>query len=95
MEWAFAGAETVTKDVNDIVLKALSALRPAHTYKDLRGERVPVVSDIPATTRPADECDAHTFTTITFAESIASFGSDKPDLRIPLRVSSSHLTANY
>ncbi|ETR98735.1 putative aspartate--tRNA ligase [Trichoderma reesei RUT C-30] len=64
MEWAFAGAETVQKDVNDIVLAALTALQPARSYKEIRGE----------------------FTNITFADSIAAYGSDKPDLRIPLRI---------
>ena len=86
MEWAFAGAETVQKDINDIVLGALTALQPAHSYKEIRGEVVPVVTDIPSTAPPADQPVAHQFTNITFADSIAAYGSDKPDLRIPLRV---------
>ncbi|KAL6813327.1 tRNA synthetases class II domain-containing protein [Trichoderma sp. SZMC 28013] len=86
MEWAFAGAETVQKDINDIILGALAALQPAHSYKEIRGEVVPVVADIPSTPPPADQPVAHQFTNITFAESIAAYGSDKPDLRIPLRI---------
>ncbi|PON28350.1 aspartyl-tRNA synthetase [Trichoderma gamsii] len=86
MEWAFAGAETVQKDINDIVLAALTALQPAHSYKEIRGEVVPVVAAIPATPPPADQPVAHQFTNITFADSIAAYGSDKPDLRIPLRI---------
>jgi aspartyl-tRNA synthetase len=86
MEWAFAGAETVQKDVNDIVLAALTALQPARSYKEIRGEVVPVVAEIPPTPPPADQPVAHQFTNITFADSIAAYGSDKPDLRIPLRV---------
>ncbi|KAL7790055.1 tRNA synthetases class II domain-containing protein [Trichoderma ceciliae] len=86
MEWAFAGPETVQKDVNDIVLGALAALQPAHSYKEIRGEVVPVVADIPSTPPPADQPAAHQFTNITFADSIAAYGSDKPDLRIPLRI---------
>ncbi|KAH6609473.1 aspartyl-trna synthetase, partial [Trichoderma cornu-damae] len=86
MEWAFAGAETVQNDVNDIVLGALVALQPARSYKEIRGQVVPVVSDIPPTLPPADQPAAHQFTNITFADSIAAYGSDKPDLRIPLRI---------
>ncbi|KAK5992427.1 Aspartyl-tRNA synthetase [Cladobotryum mycophilum] len=86
MEWAFAGAETVKRDINDIVLKALAALRSAHSYKNIRGEIVPVVSDIPHSSPATDEPVAHQFTNITFAESIAAYGTDKPDLRIPLRI---------
>jgi aspartyl-tRNA synthetase len=87
MEWAFAGAAKVQEDVNDIILAALSRLRPAQSYKDIRGERIPLVSDIPKEPAPADERPAHRFTTLTFADSIAQYGSDKPDLRIPNRVS--------
>lgn len=86
MEWAFAGAETVQKDINDIILGALAALQPAQSYKEIRGEVVPVVSDIPSSPPPADQPVAHQFTNLTFADSIAAYGSDKPDLRIPLRV---------
>ncbi|KAH8121503.1 aspartyl-tRNA synthetase [Trichoderma asperellum] len=86
MEWAFAGAETVQKDINDIVLAALTALQPARSYKEIRGEVIPVVGDIPPTPPPADQPVAHQFTNITFADSIAAYGSDKPDLRIPLRI---------
>ncbi|KFA72091.1 hypothetical protein S40288_02265 [Stachybotrys chartarum IBT 40288] len=87
MEWAFAGAAKVQEDVNDIVLGALSALRPAHSYKDTRNGRVPVVSAIANAPPPSeDEPPAHRFTSIKFAESIARYGSDKPDLRIPGRI---------
>ncbi|KAH7313657.1 tRNA synthetases class II-domain-containing protein [Stachybotrys elegans] len=86
MEWAFAGAPTVRRDINDIILKALAALRPAHTYTDIRGERIPVLSNVPDQAAAADEPVAHQFTTLTFAECIAAYGSDKPDLRIPLRI---------
>lgn len=86
MEWAFAGASRVQKDVNDIILGALNALRPAHAYQDIRGESIPVVSEIPDTPRAADEHDAHTFTTLKFQDSIADYGIDKPDLRIPNKV---------
>ncbi|KAL7949625.1 tRNA synthetases class II domain-containing protein [Trichoderma barbatum] len=86
MEWAFAGAETVQKDINDIILGALTALQPARSYKEIRGEVIPVVADIPSTPPPGDQLVAHQFTNITFADSIAAYGSDKPDLRIPLRI---------
>lgn len=86
MEWAFAGAEMVKQDVNDIIMKALSALRPSETYKDVRGERIPIVADIPTGSTTNAEKEAHKFTTITFADSIAAYGIDKPDLRIPNRI---------
>lgn len=86
MEWSFAGAPRVRQDVNDIILGALDALRPAHSYKDIRGESVPVVSEIPDSPRSADEHVAHKFTTLKFQDSIASYGIDKPDLRIPNKV---------
>jgi aspartyl-tRNA synthetase len=87
MEWAFAGASTVRQDINDIILKALTALRPAQSYQDIRGERIPVVSDLGNDSSTASGPEAHKFTTLTFAECIAAYGSDKPDLRIPSRVS--------
>lgn len=86
MEWAFAGAAKVRQDVNDIILAAIEALRPAHSYKDIRGERIPVVSEIPDDPKTSDELDAHQFTTIKFQDSIQSYGTDKPDLRIPNKV---------
>lgn len=89
MEWAFAGRERVQKDITDIVLDALSKLRPAHSYQDVRGERVPLLSKIPNTPVEPGELEAHCFTTLTFAECIQSYGIDKPDLRIPGRVSCS------
>lgn len=88
MEWAFAGASRVQKDVNDIILGALSALCPAHSYQDIRGESIPVISEIPDSPKAADEHDAHTFTTLKFQDSIADYGIDKPDLRIPNKVRS-------
>jgi len=88
MEWSFAGAPKVRQDVNDIILAALESLRPAHSYQEIRGERIPVLSEIPEGTRPADEPVAHTFTTLKFQDCISSYGSDKPDLRIPNKVRS-------
>lgn len=87
MEWAFAGKEKVQKDITDVVLHALSTLRPAHSYQDVRGVRVPLLSEIPDTPAEANEPQAHRFTNLTFAECIQSYGIDKPDLRIPGRVS--------
>ncbi|KAJ3494121.1 hypothetical protein NLG97_g4283 [Lecanicillium saksenae] len=84
MEWAFAGAATVRQDINDIILKALTALNPA-CYQDIRGESIPMVRSISATEK-SDAKKAYNFTTLTFAEAIASYGSDKPDLRIPGRI---------
>ncbi|KAH7182597.1 tRNA synthetases class II-domain-containing protein [Fusarium flagelliforme] len=86
MEWSFAGASKVRQDVNDIILAALESLRPAHSYQEIRGERIPVLSEIPEGTRPADEPVAHTFTTLKFQDCISSYGSDKPDLRIPNKI---------
>ncbi|KAG6009877.1 hypothetical protein E4U21_000979 [Claviceps maximensis] len=89
MEWAFAGAKRVQQDVNDIILMALSKLQPSRTYQDVRGERIPNIAAIPSDgdiTASTDEHPAHTFTSLTFAESIAAYGSDKPDLRIPNRI---------
>ncbi|KAM6537950.1 aspartate--tRNA ligase msd1 [Fusarium falciforme] len=86
MEWSFAGAAKVRQDVNDIVLDALAALRPAHSYKEIRKQRVPVLTEIPDGPQPSDEPLAHEFTTIKFQDSIASYGTDKPDLRIPNKV---------
>ncbi|KAF5025649.1 hypothetical protein F66182_2255 [Fusarium sp. NRRL 66182] len=86
MEWSFAGASRVRQDVNDIVLGALEALRPAQSYKDIRGERVPILSEIPNGARPADEPAAHRFTTLKFQDCITLYGSDKPDLRIPNQI---------
>lgn len=95
MEWAFAGRERVQKDVTDIVLNALTKLRPAHSYDDIRGERVPLLSRIPDTPAEAGEHVSHQFTTITFAESIAAYGIDKPDLRIPGRVSLKDVSSRH
>ncbi|GJN79881.1 hypothetical protein PLIIFM63780_003403 [Purpureocillium lilacinum] len=86
MEWAFAGAQQVKDDVTDIILRALTQL-PPQSYKDIRGERIPVAGagDEPL---PGDQSaqQAHEMRTITFAESIAAYGVDKPDLRIPNRI---------
>ncbi|KYK57313.1 putative aspartate--tRNA ligase [Drechmeria coniospora] len=86
MEWAFADASLVRQDVTDMMLKALSALHPSSSYRDVRGERIPLLSEIPADSSSAGGRAAHEITTITFAESIAAYGSDKPDLRIPNRI---------
>jgi len=87
MEWAFAGAETVQKDINDIVLNALSALHPS-CYEEIRGEMIPMVKNISKASEFSNhgEVPVHSFTTLTFAESIAAYGTDKPDLRIPSRI---------
>ncbi|KAG5914771.1 hypothetical protein E4U42_000309 [Claviceps africana] len=95
MEWAFAGANRVQQDVNDIIVTALSKLQPARTYQDVRGERIPNMAALTsagdvtastASTASTDEHPVYTFTSLTFAESIAAYGSDKPDLRIPNRI---------
>ncbi|KAM0441313.1 hypothetical protein ACHAPT_000622 [Fusarium lateritium] len=86
MEWSFAGAAKVRQDVNDIVLAALEALRPAYAYEDLRGQRVPVLTNIPNEPSKVGEPIAHKFTTIKFQDSIAAYGTDKPDLRIPNKI---------
>ena len=88
MEWAFAGAEKVQADVNDIVKEALAALRPSVTYRDIRGQRVPDVHHLEETQPTSEEPAAHQFTKMTFAECMEAHGSDKPDLRIPGRVRS-------
>lgn len=87
MEWAFAGAEQVQKDINDIILQALSRLNPL-CYEEIRGSMIPMVRNIQEASAfsNAQEIPAHTFTRLTFAESIAAYGSDKPDLRIPGRI---------
>lgn len=90
MEWAFAGAEQVQKDINDIVLNALAALRPSVAYNDVRGQRVPLVRKLAEVEPTAKERAAHQFSTMTFAECLEKYGSDKPDLRIPGRVCSLH-----
>lgn len=87
MEWAFAGAKNVQQDITDIILKALAVLRPAHSYQTIRGERVPDLTAVPESPTNPDEPQAHQITRMTFAEAIASYGIDKPDLRIPSRVS--------
>ncbi|KAF5568294.1 aspartyl-tRNA synthetase [Fusarium phyllophilum] len=86
MEWAFANAEVVRKDVTDIVLQSLEALRPAYSYKNIRGSRVPVIADIPEGSRPANEPVQHKVTTLTFQDCISMYGTDKPDLRLPGRI---------
>ena len=89
MEWAFSGAADVQRDVNDILLHALRALRPSQSYTDIRGERIPEPpprGDGLSGTVTSDGPDAHQITTMTFAESIAAYGVDKPDLRIPNRI---------
>lgn len=88
MEWAFVGKQKVQEDVTQIVLSALKALRPSVSYQDVRGERVPLVGDLADQPIGDAEPDAHQFTNLTFAECLASHGSDKPDLRIPNLVSS-------
>ncbi|KAI9170805.1 aspartyl-tRNA synthetase [Paramyrothecium foliicola] len=86
LEWAFAGASKVRQDITDLVLKALAALRPAQSYQDIRGSRVPVINKASNTSATEGEPEAHKFTNLTFAECIAAYGTDKPDLRIPSRI---------
>lgn len=79
MEWGFADAATVRKDINDVVLAALNAM-PA--YQDIRGQQIPIVQGSSST----NSSDVYSFTNIKFADSIAAYGTDKPDLRIPNRI---------
>lgn len=86
MEWAFAGPATVQKDINDIILKALEDLKPGTTYKDIRGQSIPIVRAIGSEKQQQPSPEAHSFTNLTFAECISLYGIDKPDLRIPNKV---------
>ncbi|KAM4068052.1 tRNA synthetases class II (D, K and n) domain-containing protein [Hirsutella rhossiliensis] len=86
MEWAYATSVDVIRDVSNLILKALSALRPAQSYKSVHGLRIPFIADIHSDSAPTATTDAHTFTTITYADSMAAYGTDKPDLRIPNRI---------
>lgn len=86
MEWAFAGAQHVREDINGILLKALDLLKPSRSYQDFsNGDRIPVLSESDQGVTGGEP--AHSFTTLTFAEAISKYGSDKPDLRIPGHVS--------
>lgn len=42
LEWAFAGRETVLRDVQDMIEACLSEMLSGLTYKDLGGKRIPV-----------------------------------------------------
>ncbi|PHH66294.1 hypothetical protein CDD81_7887 [Ophiocordyceps australis] len=85
LEWAFANADDVRKDISELVLKALSALCPSESYQDVRGYNIPIVAKIPSAPSP-DAPPAHKFTAMTYAKSMALYGTDKPDLRIPNRI---------
>ncbi|KAF4124879.1 aspartyl-tRNA synthetase [Geosmithia morbida] len=87
MEWAFAGAAHVREDIDGILLSALELMQPSRSYQDFRnGDRIPVLPELSELSELSAETGgeaAHEFTTLTFAEAIAKYGSDKPDLRIP------------
>ncbi|PHH82540.1 hypothetical protein CDD82_5643 [Ophiocordyceps australis] len=85
LEWAFANADDVRKDVSELILEALSALCPSESYHDVRGLKIPIIAKIPPTPSPGAP-QAHKFTTMTYANSMALYGTDKPDLRIPNRI---------
>ncbi|EQL02396.1 Aminoacyl-tRNA synthetase, class II (D/K/N)-like protein [Ophiocordyceps sinensis CO18] len=86
MEWAYATAAHVIGDVGNLILKALAALRPAQSYKTVNGSRIPFVTDMSSDSALTAAPDIHQFTTITYADSMAAYGTDKPDLRIPNRI---------
>lgn len=64
----------------------MATLRPAQSYQSVLDSRIPFVTGLPSDSAPTISTDAHQFTTITYADSIASYGTDKPDLRIPNRI---------
>lgn len=84
MEWAFAGSATVRKDITDLILRALAELKPSTTYREIRSQRIPLVREITSEQDAGPE--AHSFTHMTFEECLNSYGTDKPDLRIPNKV---------
>ncbi|PHH79665.1 hypothetical protein CDD80_4150 [Ophiocordyceps camponoti-rufipedis] len=85
LEWAFEDAAGVREQVRDLIRNVLKSLCPALSYGDIRDERIPIVAKIPKRL-PASSVSSHRFTTMTFAESLAAYGTDKPDLRIPGRI---------
>ncbi|KAF4592287.1 aspartyl-tRNA synthetase [Ophiocordyceps camponoti-floridani] len=85
LEWAFEDAAGVMEQVSGLIRNVLKTLCPALSYGDVRDERIPIVANIPKRL-PASSVPSHRFTTMTFAESLAAYGTDKPDLRIPGRI---------
>ncbi|PFH61196.1 hypothetical protein XA68_18012 [Ophiocordyceps unilateralis] len=85
LEWAFHDAAAVMEQVSSTIGDVLHALHPAISYGDIRNTRIPIVAKIPQRSN-ACPVPTHRFTTITFTDSIAAYGTDKPDLRIPDRI---------
>ncbi|RDA95548.1 hypothetical protein CP533_1222 [Ophiocordyceps camponoti-saundersi (nom. inval.)] len=76
-------AAEVIKHVSDMILYVLKALCPAKNYETIHEARIPVID---ARRQSSFASPTHCFTNITFADSIAAYGTDQPDLRIPNRI---------
>ncbi|RCI12615.1 hypothetical protein L249_0648 [Ophiocordyceps polyrhachis-furcata BCC 54312] len=84
LEWAFTSAAEVMNQVTDMIVHVLKAFCPAQSYEVINGAKIPVVPDLRR--KASFASPTHCFTNITFADSIAAFGTDQPDLRIPNRI---------